>query len=269
VTGSKHAEEELRDAKFNLEFKVEQRTAQLVAKSKELESFCYSVSHDLRAPLRGIDGYSRLLQESYYDSFDEEGRSFLKNIRTATTHMSRLIEDLLAYSKLERRKLSAVPVGLSSFVADVLSQVPDRTKKIRVDVRVGANRVVADPEGLGIVLRNLIDNAIKFSQHASDQTIEIAARVDEGHCVISVRDNGIGFDMRFSDKIFEIFQRLNRVEDYPGTGIGLAMAHKAMERMGGRVWAESSPGNGAIFYLRLPLADEIGKRSSSGLAQGD
>jgi PAS domain S-box-containing protein len=269
VTGSKHAEEELRDAKLNLESKVEQRTTQLVTKSKELESFCYSVSHDLRAPLRGIDGYSRLLLESYYDSFDEEGRSFLKNIRAATTHMSRLIEDLLAYSRLERRKLSAVPVELSSFVANLLSQIPDRTKKTRVDVRIAANRVVADPEGLGIVLRNLIDNAIKFSQHASDQTIEIAADVDGRHCLISVRDNGIGFDMRFSDKIFEIFQRLNRVEDYPGTGIGLAMAHKAMERMGGRVWAESSPGNGAVFYLRLPLADETGKNSSTDPAQGD
>jgi PAS domain S-box-containing protein len=266
ITERKRAEEELRDAKMNLESKVEARTAQLVAKSKELESFCYSVSHDLRAPLRGIDGYSRLLLESYHDSLDEEGRSFLKNVRAATTHMSRLIEDLLAYSRLERRKLSAVPVELSTFIAALLSQIPDRTKKIHLIVQVGSHQVMGDPEGLAIVLRNLIDNAIKFSQHAPAQTIEIVAEAEEGHCLISVRDNGIGFDMRFSDKIFEIFQRLNRVEDYPGTGIGLAMAHKATERMGGHIWAKSAPGEGAIFYLRLPLADKDRRKDAGDLA---
>ncbi|HTJ55069.1 MAG TPA: PAS domain S-box protein [Nitrosospira sp.] len=254
ITDRKVAEEALRDAKINLESKVEQRTAQLLAKSKELENFCYSVSHDLKAPLRGIDGYSRLLLESYHERLDEEGRSFLQNVRAATKHMTRLIEDLLAYSKLERRKLSTMSVELSSFVTNLLSQFRDSLQNVHLTVKVDSYRVRADPDGLAIALRNLIDNAIKFSKYSAIQEVDIVARAEGDYCVISVCDNGIGFDMRFYDKIFEIFQRLHRAEDYPGTGIGLAMVHKAMERMGGRVWAESELGAGAIFYLQLPLA---------------
>jgi len=254
ITDRKVAEEALRDAKINLESKVEQRTAQLLAKSKELENFCYSVSHDLKAPLRGIDGYSRLLLESYHERLDEEGRSFLQNVRAATRHMTRLIEDLLAYSKLERRKLSTMSVELSSFVTNLLSQFRDSLQNVHLTVKVDSYRVRADPDGLAIALRNLIDNAIKFSKYSAIQEVDIVARAEGNYCLISVCDNGIGFDMRFYDKIFEIFQRLHRAEDYPGTGIGLAMVHKAMERMGGRVWAESELGGGAIFYLQLPLA---------------
>ena len=254
ITDRKVAEEALRDAKINLESKVEQRTAQLLAKSKELENFCYSVSHDLKAPLRGIDGYSRLLLESYHERLDEEGRSFLQNVRAATRHMTRLIEDLLAYSKLERRKLSTMSVELSSFVTNLLSQFRDSLQNVHLTVKVDPYRVRADPDGLAIALRNLIDNAIKFSKYSAIQEVDIVARAEGDYCVISVCDNGIGFDMRFYDKIFEIFQRLHRAEDYPGTGIGLAMVHKAMERMGGRVWAKSELGAGAVFYLQLPLA---------------
>jgi PAS domain S-box-containing protein len=254
ITDRKVAEEALRDAKINLESKVEQRTAQLLAKSKELENFCYSVSHDLKAPLRGIDGYSRLLLESYHERLDEEGRSFLQNVRAATRHMTRLIEDLLAYSKLERRKLSTMSVELSSFVTNLLSQFRDSLQNVHLTVKVDSYRVRADPDGLAIALRNLIDNAIKFSKYSAIQEVDIVARAEGDYCVISVCDNGIGFDMRFYDKIFEIFQRLHRAEDYPGTGIGLAMVHKAMERMGGRVWAKSELGAGAVFYLQLPLA---------------
>jgi PAS domain S-box-containing protein len=262
ITDRKYAEEALRDAKVNLESKVEQRTAQLLAKSKELENFCYSVSHDLKAPLRGIDGYSRLLLESYHECLDEEGRSFLQNVRAATKHMTRLIEDLLAYSKLERRKLSTMSVELSSFVSNLLSQFRDSLQNVHLTVEVDSYRVRADPDGLAIALRNLVDNAVKFSKYSPTQKVDILARTEGEHCIISVRDNGIGFDMRFYDKIFEIFQRLHRAEEYPGTGIGLAMVHKAMERMGGRVWAESKPGAGAVFYLQLPLSDTTPKDSA-------
>ncbi len=255
ITDRKYAEDALRDAKVNLESKIEQRTAQLLAKSKELENFCYSVSHDLKAPLRGIDGYSRLLLESYHECLDEEGRSFLQNVRAATKHMTCLIEDLLAYSKLERRKLSTMSVDLSSFVTNLLSQFREIIQNVHLTVKVDSCRVRADPDGLAIALRNLIDNAIKFSKYSPAQEVEILARAEGEHCIISVRDNGIGFDMRFYNKIFEIFQRLHRAEEYPGTGIGLAMVHKAVERMGGRVWAESKPGAGAVFYLQLPLSN--------------
>ncbi|SCX50093.1 PAS domain S-box-containing protein [Nitrosospira sp. Nsp1] len=253
ITERKCAEEALRDAKVNLEHKVNERTAQLVAKSKELENFCYSVSHDLRAPLRGIAGYSRLLLESYHECLDEEGRGFLKNVGVATTHMSSLIEDLLSYSKLERRKLSTTAVRLSSFLPQLLDQFKDSIENVRLTVKVDDLRISADPDGLAIALRNLIDNALKFSRFVLEPAIEILAQPADGYCILSVRDNGIGFDMRFYHKIFEIFQRLHRAEDYPGTGIGLAMVHKAMERMGGRVWAESELGGGSVFYLKLPL----------------
>lgn len=253
ITERKYAEEALRDAKVNLEHKVNERTAQLVAKSKELENFCYSVSHDLRAPLRGIAGYSRLLLESYHECLDEEGRGFLKNVGVATTQMNSLIEDLLSYSKLERRKLSTTAVRLSSFLPQLLDQFKDSIENVRLTVKVDDLRISADPDGLAIALRNLIDNALKFSRFALEPAIEILAQPADGYCILSVRDNGIGFDMRFYHKIFEIFQRLHRAEDYPGTGIGLAMVHKAMERMGGRVWAESELGAGSVFYLKLPL----------------
>lgn len=254
ITERKNAEDALRDAKVNLEHKVDERTAQLLAKSKEMENFCYSVSHDLRAPLRGIDGYSRLLLEEYQDQFDEEGRNFLKNVRMATTHMTDLIEDLLAYSRLERRGISRTAVELSSFVSNLLDQYQARSKNVRLTVEVSDFHVSVDPDGLAIALRNLIDNAFKFSRYAPEPAIEIRAQAASSDCVLSVRDNGIGFDMRFYDKIFEIFQRLHRAEEYPGTGIGLAMVHKAMERIGGRVWAESQPGAGATFFLALPLS---------------
>lgn len=254
ITERKQAEEALRDAKINLEYKVNERTAQLLAKSKELENFCYSVSHDLRAPLRGIAGYSRLLLENYYERFDEEGRSFLTNVRVATRHMTDLIEDLLSYSKLERRKLSSTVIRLPAFISKVLAQFEDSLKNVRLTVSVDDFHVRADPDGLAIALRNLVDNALKFSQHAPEPAIEIRAWTSDSNCILCVRDNGIGFDMRFYDKIFEIFQRLQRAEEYPGTGIGLAMVQKAMERMRGRVWAESQVGAGAVFYLQLPLS---------------
>lgn len=261
ITQRKNAEAALRDAKTNLEHKVNERTSQLLAKSKELENFCYSVSHDLRAPLRGIDGYSRLLLEDHHDSLSEEGRGFLMNVRAATKNMSALIEDLLAYSKLERRKLSNMAIRLSSFVASMLDQYKGEMEKVRVTVEVDDFEVYADPDGLAIVLRNLIDNAVKFSRYIPQPEIGIRAHSAGDFCVLAVKDNGIGFDMKFYHKIFEIFHRLHRVEDYPGTGIGLAMVQKAMERMGGEIWAESHPGAGATFYLKLPLFSRAARAS--------
>ncbi|MDN5882385.1 MAG: ATP-binding protein [Nitrosospira sp.] len=257
ITECRNTEEALRDAKRNVEDKVNERTAQFLAKSKELENFCYSVSHDLRAPLRGIDGYSRFLLEEYHEQFDEQGRNFLNNMRAATKHMTELIDDLLAYSWLERRGVSIAPLDLSSVVSRVLDQRRADSKNVFLIVEVGDFHVSVDSGGLAIALRNLVDNALKFSRYAAEPAIEIRAKAADGQCILSVRDNGIGFDMRFYGKIFEMFQRLHRVEEYPGTGIGLAMVHKAMERIGGRVWAESKLGAGAPFFLALPLSGTV------------
>lgn len=237
-----------------LEDRVRERTAQLEAANRELESFSYSVSHDLKAPLRGIDGFSRILEEDYRDRLDAEGRRFLQNIRRGTAQMNQLIEDLLAYSRMERRSLQGASLDLSAMVQDVLAERMAEIEQSGVLLRPQLPEVTvfADREGLLIVLRNLLENAIKFSRDAQSPTIDIGARSEGDKTVLWVRDNGIGFDMKFHDRIFDMFQRLQRAEDYPGTGIGLALVRKAMQRMDGRVWAESSPGAGATFFLELP-----------------
>lgn len=252
ITERRQAEEEIRQLNATLEQRVAERTVELAAKSKELESFCYSVSHDLKAPLRGIEGYGRLLEEDYGDVLKDEGRRFLKNIRTATLQMDQLIEDLLAYSKLERRKLAPTPLALDEVIKAHVGARSQDFEKVRLTIDVPECRVLADPEGLNVALRNLLDNALKFSGRTAEPVIEVRGESSNGKCLLSVKDNGAGFDMRHYGKIFEIFQRLHRTDEFPGTGIGLAMVRKAMERIGGRVWAESEPGQGATFYLEMP-----------------
>ncbi len=248
------ANEALRRMNEELERRVQQRTAKLESANRELETFTYSVSHDLKAPLRGIDGYSRLLLEDYADKLDDEGRQFLYNVRQAAQQMGQLINDLLAYSRLERRELHAEPVALQDLIGALLARRAEEIKArgVAVNVTVPAVSVSADREGLTMALRNLLENALKFTRDTPHPEIEIGGRDTGDACILWVRDNGVGFDMKFHDKIFAIFQRLHRAEDYPGTGVGLAIVKKAMERMGGRAWAESEPGRGATFYLEIP-----------------
>jgi len=237
-----------------LEQRVAKRTAQLEAINRELETFTYSVSHDLKAPLRGIDGYSRLLLTDYADKLDDEGRTFLHTIRQAAVQMNQLIEDLLDYSRLERRSLKRGPVNLPALVEALLRECAGeiRAGNVTVAANVGCADITTDPDGLALILRNLLDNALKFSRNVAAPAIEIGGRETGTSCILWVRDNGIGFDMKFHDRIFEIFQRLHRAEEYPGTGIGLTIVNKAVSRLGGRVWAESAPGQGATFYVELP-----------------
>lgn len=256
VTARREAERELRELNAELERRVADRTAALEAKNRELETFTYSVSHDLKAPLRGIDGYSSLLLMEHADRLNEEGREFLCRVRQASNQMGRLIDDLLAYSRLDRLSPQVGSVSLTDAVREQLhvlsSQVETLGAHVTVDVATDI-MVRADPRALSMVLRNLIDNALKFARPGQPPEIEISARVaPEGGVAFFVRDRGIGFDTRHAERIFEIFQRLHRAEDFPGTGVGLAIVKRAMERMDGRVWAKSTEGEGATFNLWLP-----------------
>lgn len=238
-----------------LEKRVAERTEQLKAANAQLEAFAYSVSHDLKAPLRGIDGYSRLLLEDYGPKLDADGQLFVKNIRQGASQMTRLIDDLLAYSRLERRAMTAARIILPQFVETLLLGYADEIQSRQVSLTVSLPPVTlqADADGLGLALRNLIGNALKFTRNTAKPVIEIAGQKRGDKVILEVKDNGIGFDMAYHDRIFEIFQRLQRAEDYPGTGIGLALVRKAMERIGGRVWAESRPGEGTKFFLEVPI----------------
>jgi PAS domain S-box-containing protein len=258
ISARKRTEDEVRQLNADLERRVAERTAELSVKNRELETFSYTVSHDLKAPLRGIDGYSRLLLSDHEAQLDDEGRRFLHNIRAAATQMQKLIDDLLAYSKVERRAVTLRPVSVRDTVQAVLNQRRHDLEGTQLAVDLAPEAVLADAEGLAMALRNLIDNAVKFSRKRPDPRIEIASRPEGGMLLLTVRDNGVGFDMKYQERIFQIFQRLHRADEFSGTGVGLAIVQKAMERMGGRVRAHGEPGKGATFELELPLAPAAG-----------
>ena len=255
VTERRRAEQEIRSLNVDLERRVAERTSELEAKHREMESFTYSVSHDLKAPLRGIDGYSRLLESDHADKLDEEGRFFVAMIRKAAGHMGDLIDDLLAYSRVERGRPKLGPVAPGPVVATVVegvaAEVAAGAIALSSEVEPGL-MALGERDGLVLALRNLLDNAVKFTAGRPDRTIAIGARRVQGQVLFWVRDNGPGFDMRYHDRIFEIFQRLHRAEDFPGTGVGLAIVRKAVERIHGKDWAESARCDGAKFYIQLP-----------------
>jgi PAS domain S-box-containing protein len=256
------AEARIRELTGQLEQKVAERTGQLEASVKrlqavnrELESFTYSASHDLRTPLRGIEGFSTLLLEEHGTQLDDQGREYLQRIQRATLHMSQLISDLLAYARLEQMTEQVEPVVLAKLVQEVVLPFQDSLNERQGQLQVavpGHLQVLADPNGLAMVLRNLVDNALKFTPADRAPEIRIEAHEQDGTVHLQVADRGMGFDMKHHDRVFGMFQRLHRQDQIPGTGIGLAMAHKAVERMGGRIWAHSTPGQGTTFHLELP-----------------
>jgi hypothetical protein len=252
VAERRRVEEDLRRLNDELEQRVRARTAQLEATNKELESFAYSVSHDLRAPLRGIDGFSAALAEDFGEVLGAEGRGWIDRIQAAGARMSQLIDDLLQLSRLTRSDLSLEQVDLGAVARDVVrelqEQEPERSVEVEIAPRLSA---VADPTLIRAVLDNLIRNAWKFTGKREHARIEVGAREDSGTWVYYVKDNGAGFSMRNADKLFGAFQRLHRQEDFPGTGIGLATVQRIVHRHGGRVWATSAPEQGTAFYFTL------------------
>ena len=242
-----------------LEQKISERTSQLQSVNKELETFTYSVSHDLKAPLRGIDGYSKLLNDLYGDKLNDEAKHFIETIRSSTIQMNQLIEDLLQYSRLERSNMQIKPIKIKSVIDSILKVNEEEIMRYNflVNLNVPDIIILADSNGIQIALRNLIENAIKFTKKSTSPEITINLTESKQRWIFEIIDNGIGFDMKYSERIFEIFQRLQRAEDFPGTGIGLAMVAKAVQRMNGSVSSVSAPGNGSTFYLEIPKSYQL------------
>ncbi len=248
----KRAEVELQKYRDHLEKLVEQRTVELAAVNKELESFSYSVSHDLRAPLRSIDGFSQALLEDCADKLNEQGRDHIQRVRSAAQRMGELIDDLLNLSQVTRAEMRRSAVDLSALANAVVAELRQTQPGRQVEFVIAEGLTVkGDAVLLRTVLENLLGNAWKFTGKKSAARIEFGVTRNEGKPAYFVRDDGVGFDMTYVDKLFAPFQRLHSVGDFPGTGIGLATVQRIVYRHGGRVWAEGEVGKGATFYFTL------------------
>jgi len=243
--------ESVREHASTLEQRVAERTAELEAANKELEAFSYSVSHDLRAPLRAVDGYARILEEDHAPRLDDEGRRLLGVVRDGSRQMGQLIDDLLAFSRLGRQPVAKAAVNMTALARAALDELRSEHASAQIDLEE-LPAAQGDPGLLKQVWANLVGNALKYSAKNPQPRIVISGRINGGGCEYVVRDNGVGFDMKYADKLFRVFQRLHRAEDFQGTGVGLAIVQRVLARHGGRAWAESAPGAGASFHFSLP-----------------
>ncbi len=252
ITERKTAEETILKLNTDLEQRVTERTVQLETANRELEAFSYSVSHDLRAPLRAIDGFSQAVVEDYGPQLPEEARRYLRTIRGGAQQMGALIDDLLTFSRLSRQPVKKHEVNMTKLVRAVLEELTVLQQGRLIDVRVGPLPVCrGDPILLKQVWVNLLSNALKYTRKRERAEIEIGCRTTNGVDTFFVRDNGTGFDMRYADKLFGVFQRLHRMEDYEGTGVGLAIVQRVINRHGGRIWAEAMVDQGATFNFTV------------------
>ena len=257
ISERKRAQEALQKLNGELEQRIRDRTAQFEVANSELEAFCYSVSHDLRAPLRAIDGYGRMLVEDYRDRLDAEGQRILDVISSETRRMGQLIDELLAFSRLSRANLEPEDIDMTVLAREVIgeqtSQSSERALQLELKPLPPAR---GDWAMMRVALGNLLSNALKFTKNRPDAAIEIGGKMESGQAVYYVKDNGAGFDMRYADKLFGVFQRLHTNEEFEGTGVGLALVQRIVLRHGGHVWAEGKVNEGATFYFSLPERKE-------------
>lgn len=253
ITDSKRAEEELRKYHEQLEELVRERTGQLEAANKDLEGFAYSVSHDLRVPLRAIDGFSQQVLKHYADKLDDEGKRYLNVVRDNTKKMSQLIDDILAFSRMGRLGLSVSEVNMEELAQGVFEELKPTLAGRELTIEIKPLPLChGDPSMLRQVLVNLLGNAIKFTRPRDTALVEVGGHVEGAEIIYYVKDNGAGFDMQYADKLFGVFQRLHGVAEFEGTGIGLAIVKRIVTRHGGRIWAEGKVDEGATFYFTLP-----------------
>ena len=247
---------ELMTQKLNeeLEQRVKERTSQLKILNQELEAFSYSVSHDLRTPLRIISGYSKILFEEYANELSDDAKTLLEGITKNTNNMSCLIDDLLEFSKLNRKEVALTEINFEKIFKEVFNEIPGSAIKDKVKINISKLPVVkGDKALLKQVAANFISNAVKFSSKVENPEINVSANIENGMAVFCIKDNGVGFDVNYSGKLFGVFQRLHKQNEYEGTGVGLAIVKRIINRHGGKVWAESELNNGSSFYFSLPL----------------
>jgi light-regulated signal transduction histidine kinase (bacteriophytochrome) len=236
---------------------VRERTAELEASTKELDAFAYSVSHDLRAPLRSLDGFSQVLIEDYGDLLGGDGRDYLRRLQANVARMAQMIDDLLDLSRATRSDLVRAPVDLTALGHSVFAELRAADPRRQVETTVADGLIGAgDPRLMRLVLHNLASNAWKFTANCAHTTIELGGVNHDDQQTFFIADNGAGFDMRYAAKLFEPFQRLHAVDDFEGSGIGLAIVHRIIRRHGGRIWAHSEVNSGATFYFTLNTVNE-------------
>ena len=252
ITDRKLSEERIRA----LNQELSARVSDLAAMNKELEAFSYSVSHDLRAPLRQIDGFSKILLEQQTAGVNGDAKECLDQIREGTKQMSQLIDDLLNFSRLGRRELNRREIDLNELVESIVSELQRLTEERDVQWKIGRlSPAECDRALMTQVFRNLLSNAVKFTRTRAKAEIEIGEKTEGGRKVVFIRDNGVGFNMKYADKLFGVFQRLHLQDDFEGTGVGLAMVQRIIFKHGGRIWANSEVDRGATFYFTLtPMA---------------
>jgi len=252
IAERKRAEEEVKRLNAELEQRVSQRTVQLEAANKDLEAFSYSVSHDLRAPLRAVDGFSEAVLADCAPLLPEKNQRHLQRIRAGAQRMGALIDDLLTFSRLSRLPLARRPADMTKLVRETIEELAPQQEGRKVELRCGDLPLChGDPALLKQIWVNLLSNALKYTRKRDIASIDIGCKTDSGENVYFVRDNGTGFDMRFAEKLFGVFQRLHRAEDYEGTGVGLAIVQRIVHRHGGRIWVEAQENRGATFYFTL------------------